>query len=160
MSVRSEYIKKYTNTVVKASKGTVLFPSLFMAQAILESGDGQSTLAAKYNNHFGIKATRDWKGKVIDMRTREVFDGQDVYIVDGFRWYDKAKDSFFDRVKFLKENSRYQAHGVFDAKTPEAQADALQRAGYATAPNYASTLKWIINTYDLKKLDKLLVKKN
>ncbi|PLX07115.1 MAG: hypothetical protein C0596_13395 [Marinilabiliales bacterium] len=160
MSVRSDYIKKYTNTVVKASKGTGLFPSLFMAQAILESGDGQSTLAAQYNNHFGIKATRDWKGKVIDMRTREVFDGQDVYIVDGFRWYDKAKDSFFDRVKFLKENSRYQAHGVFDAKTPEAQADALQRAGYATAPNYASTLKWIINTYDLKKLDKLLVKKN
>ena len=160
MSVRSEYIKKYTNTVVKASQGTGLFPSLFMAQAILESGDGQSSLAATYNNHFGIKATRDWKGKVIDMNTREVFDGQEVYIVDGFRWYDNAKNSFYDRVKFLKENSRYEAHGVFKAKSPEEQADALQRAGYATSPNYASTLKWIINTYDLKKLDKLLVKKN
>jgi mannosyl-glycoprotein endo-beta-N-acetylglucosaminidase/stage II sporulation protein P len=94
------------------------------------------------------------------MNTREVFDDQEVYIVDGFRWYDNAKNSFYDRVDFLKENSRYEAHGVFKAKSPEEQADALQRAGYATSPNYASTLKWIINTYDLKKLDKLLVKKN
>ncbi len=160
MSVRLDYIKKYSDTVIKASKGTGLFPSLFMAQAILESGDGQSTLAATYNNHFGIKATPDWKGKVVDMRTREVFDGKEVYIKDGFRWYDNAKDSFYDRVTFLKENSRYAANGVFSAKTPEEQANALQRAGYATSLNYAATLKWIINSYNLKELDSLMLKKN
>jgi len=160
MSARLDYIKKYTNTVIRASKGTGLFPSLFMAQAILESGNGQSSLAAVYNNHFGIKASPGWKGKVIDMRTREVFNGQDVYIKDGFRWYDNAKDSFYDRVDFLKNNSRYTSHGVFKAKSPEEQADALQRAGYATSPTYASTLKWLINTYNLKELDSLMLKKN
>ncbi|PLX10630.1 MAG: hypothetical protein C0594_04735, partial [Marinilabiliales bacterium] len=148
MSVRLDYIKRFTNAVIKAAKGTGLFPSLFMAQAILESGNGQSSLASKYNNHFGIKASPGWKGKVIDMNTREVFDGKDVYIKDGFRWYNNPEDSFKDRVKFLKENQRYTRHGVFSAKTPEEQADALQRAGYATDPNYASTLKWLISKYN------------
>ncbi len=160
MSARLDYIKKFTHAVINAARGTGLFPSLFMAQAILESGNGKSTLASKYNNHFGIKATKDWKGKVIDMKTREVYDGRSVYIKDGFRWYDKAEDSFKDRVAFLKNNARYTRYGVFSAKTPEEQADALQRAGYATAPNYAATLKWIINEYDLKSLDKLVTKKN
>lgn len=160
MSVRLEYIKRFTNAVVNAAKGTGLFPSLFMAQAILESGNGTSSLASKYNNHFGIKASKDWKGKVIDMKTREVFDGKDVYIKDGFRWYDNPNDSFKDRADFLKKNPRYTKYGVFTAKTPEEQADALQRAGYATDPNYASTLKWIINKYNLKALDSLALKKN
>ncbi len=160
MSARRDYIKKYTSLVIRASKGTGLFPSVFMAQAILESGNGQSPLAKKYNNHFGIKASRDWKGKVIDMRTREVFNGKDVYIKDGFRWYDNEIDSFKDRVAFLKVNSRYTQHGVFTAKTPEAQARALQRAGYATDPDYAKTLIWLIKTYNLKELDEKALKKN
>lgn len=160
MSVRTDYIKKFSNAVINAAKGTGLFPSLFMAQAILESGNGQSSLAKKYNNHFGIKASRSWKGKVIDMKTREVYNGKDVYIKDGFRWYNNPKDSFKDRVDFLKNNPRYTKHGVFSAKTPEEQADALQRAGYATSEKYASTLKWIIRKYDLKALDELMLKKN
>ncbi|HBS85682.1 MAG TPA: hypothetical protein DEA97_03945 [Bacteroidales bacterium] len=159
MTARSEYIKKYTPAVVRAARGTGLFPSLFMAQAILESGNGQSLLARDYNNHFGIKSTPDWKGKVVRMSTREVFNGKDVYIKDGFRWYKNPIDSFKDRVKFLQENKRYKKHGVFDAKTPEEQADALQRAGYATDPSYASILKWMIGTYNLKELDGMAVKK-
>ena len=159
MSTRLEYIKRFANATINAAKGTGLFPSLFMAQAILESGNGQSTLAKKYNNHFGIKATKSWKGKVINMKTREVFDGNEVYIKDGFRWYNNPESSFKDRVRFLKQNPRYTKYGVFTAKTPEEQADALQRAGYATAPNYASTLKWIINKYNLKLLDIVTQKK-
>jgi flagellum-specific peptidoglycan hydrolase FlgJ len=160
MSIRTDYIRKFSNAVIRASIGTGLFPSLFMAQAILESGNGQSTLAKKYNNHFGIKASRNWNGKVIDMKTKEVYNGRDVYIKDGFRWYSDAKDSFKDRVDFLKNNPRYTKNGVFSAKTPEQQADALQKAGYATSENYASTLKWIINKYNLKALDELMLKKN
>lgn len=159
MSQRAEYIQKYTQAVVNAAKGTGLFPSLFMAQAILESGNGQSSLARKYNNHFGIKASKGWKGKVVDMKTREVFNGQDVYIKDGFRWYNDPWDSFRDRVAFLKKNKTYANHGVFTAKTPEEQADALQRAGYATAPNYASVLKKMIRDYNLKALDSMDIKK-
>ena len=157
---RTEYIKRFTNAVIKASKRTGLFPSLFMAQAILESGNGASSLANKYNNHFGIKASRNWKGKVIDINTREVFDGKEVYIKDGFRWYDNPEDSFKDRVVFLKNNPRYTKYGVFDAKNPEEQADALQRAGYATDPNYSKVLKSLITRYNLKDLDSLALKKN
>ena len=129
MSQRAEYITKFTQAVVNAAKGTGLFPSLFMAQAILESGNGQSSLAKKYNNHFGIKASKGWKGKVVDMKTREVFNGNEVFIKDGFRWYTNPLDSFKDRVDFLKKNLRYAKYGVFTAKSPEEQADALQRAG-------------------------------
>jgi len=111
MTARSEYIKKYTPAVVRAARGTGLFPSLFMAQAILESGNGQSLLARDYNNHFGIKSTPDWKGKVVRMSTREVFNGKDVYIKDGFRWYKNPIDSFKDRVKFLQENKRRKNPG-------------------------------------------------
>ena len=159
MSQRADYIKQFTLAVVNAAKGTGLFPSLFMAQAILESGNGQSSLAKKYNNHFGIKASKDWKGKVIDMKTREVFNGNEVFIKDGFRWYTNPLDSFKDRVDFLKKNQRYAKHGVFTAKSPEEQADALQRAGYATDPNYAKTLKMLIAKYNLKVLDSMDVKK-
>ena len=159
MSQRADYIKQFTIAVVNAAKGTGLFPSLFMAQAILESGNGQSSLAKKYNNHFGIKASKDWKGKVIDMKTREVFNGNEVFIKDGFRWYTNPLDSFKDRVDFLKKNQRYAKHGVFTAKFPEEQADALQRAGYATDPNYANTLKMLIAKYNLKVLDSMEVKK-
>jgi len=159
MSARTDYIEKYKSAVIAAAKDTGLFPSLFMAQAILESGNGTSSLASKYNNHFGIKSGKSWTGKVINLKTREVFDGKEVYIKDGFRWYDNYLDSFKDRVKFLQNNSRYARHGVFTATTPEAQADALQKAGYATAPNYANTLKMIISKYNLKSLDVELKKK-
>lgn len=159
MSQRAEYINKFKQAVVNAAKGTGLFPSLFMAQAILESGNGQSSLARKYNNHFGIKSSKGWKGKVVDMKTREVFNGKDVYIKDGFRWYNDPWDSFTDRVAFLKKNKTYANHGVFTAKTPEEQADALQRAGYATAPNYAAVLKKIIRDNNLKALDSMEIKK-
>lgn len=160
MSERLDYIKRFSNMVIQAANGTGLFPSLFMAQAILESGNGQSTLAKEFNNHFGIKASKDWNGKVIDMNTKEVYNGNEVYIKDGFRWYNSAFDSFKDRVKFLQDNPRYTSNGVFSAKTPEQQADALQKAGYATSPTYANTLKWIINHYNLKSLDQIIVKKN
>ena len=160
MSLRLDYIKKFSQMVVNAAKGTGLFPSLFMAQAILESGNGQSYLALRHNNHFGIKATQSWKGKVVNVSTREVYNGQTTYIKDGFRAYNYPEQSFRDRVKFLKENQRYTTFGVFTAKSPEEQADALQRAGYATDPNYAKMLKSIINTYNLKSLDEMASKKN
>lgn len=153
---RQEYIKQFTPYVLAASEGSGLFPSLFMAQAILESSNskgipGASGLASKYNNHFGIKADKSWKGKVVDMQTREVVNGKDTVIKDGFRVYDSIQESFNDRVKFLKSNPRYKA--VFEAKTPFEQAIALKKAGYATDPNYASILQSIIKSNNLFELD-------
>lgn len=155
---RAEYIAKYGKYAIESTKGKGLFPSVLMAQAILESSDangvpGASTLAKQYNNHFGVKADKSWKGKSINLKTREVFDNKSVIIKDGFRVYENPLQSFIDRNEFLARNSRYKTAGVFVAKTPEEQAEALQRAGYATDPNYANTLKALIRTLKLKELD-------
>lgn len=151
---RREYIAKWASTVVDLTENTALFPSVFMAQAALESGNGNSSLAARYNNHFGIKADKSWKGRKVNLQTREVLNGADVTVGAYFRVYYDASDSFRDRVRFLRENGRYAINGVFRASTPEEQAWALQRAGYATDPNYAETIIAIINSNGLKSLDK------
>lgn len=156
---RPQFIEQYTDTVKKAAKGTGLFPSLFMAQAILESADkngnpGNSTLAkAPNNNFFGIKADNSWAGAKVLLPTREVINGVSTMVNAAFRKYASPLASFNDRVAFLQKNSRYTKAGVFTAKTPEDQAKALQTAGYATDPNYASTLISVINKYGLKSLD-------
>lgn len=156
---RQEYIQKFRDVVNGAVKGTGLFPSVMMAQAILESSDkhgvpGNSSLARLYNNHFGIKADKTWTGKKVNLKTREVFDGKDVIIGDYFRVYEEPIQSFKDRVAFLQRFKRYEKAGVFAAKTPGEQAEALLRAGYATDPNYAIILKSLIRKLNLEELDK------
>lgn len=153
MSARIEYIKKYAPLIIAITKGTKIFPSVMMAQAILESRNGESILASKYNNHFGIKATKDWTGKTVNLNTREVVNNKDVYIKDNFRFYHTVKNSFKDHAKFLKENPRYTKGGVFSAKNPKQQTRSLQNSGYATSPKYASTLNWIIKEYKLENMD-------
>jgi flagellum-specific peptidoglycan hydrolase FlgJ len=155
---RAEYIQKFEGVVIDATKGTGLFPSLMMAQAILESSDklgvpGNSTLARVFNNHFGIKAEKGYKGKSVNLKTREVFDHNDTMIKDYFRVYDTPEQSFYDRVKFLQRNHNYKDAGVFTATAPELQAHALKEAGYATDPDYAVILAAMIKTLNLKRLD-------
>jgi flagellum-specific peptidoglycan hydrolase FlgJ len=156
---RKEYIARYERVVKESVKGTGLFASLMMAQAILESSDrhgvpGNSTLAKLYNNHFGIKADKRWTGKKVNLKTREVFDDKEVMIGDYFRVYDDAEQSFKDRVQFLLTNKRYTKAGVFTAKTPGEQASALKAAGYATDPFYSKILQSLIITLGLMGLDK------
>jgi flagellum-specific peptidoglycan hydrolase FlgJ len=153
---REQYIEKYYGEVIQATRGSKIFPEVAIMQGALESGNGNSTLASKYNNHFGIKADSSWEGDVVKLPTREVFGGKSVTITEPFRVYENARDSFRDYVDFLKENPRYDKAGVFSAKTPQAQAEALQKAGYATDPNYASALKTMIsrNMDDLMEIAK------
>lgn len=151
---RVNYIKAHGDSIVRSTMGTNLFPSVMMAQAVLESRNGDSLLSKKYNNHFGIKAIGKWKGAAVNLDSGEVVNGQSIVQNSAFRVYDSALASFKDRNKFLIENPRYERNGVFKASTPEEQAFALQRAGYATDPNYAHSIISIINTYGLKELDK------
>lgn len=157
MLTRNEYISLYKNAAIKASEGTGLFASVLLAQAIIESGDGNSVLASQYNNHFGIKADSSWKGRSVNLETREVVNGNSVNTNANFRVYNSAADSYKDVVKFLMLNPRYAANGVFNATTPEAQAEALQRAGYATDPNYSFILKNVIERENLSIFDDALV---
>jgi mannosyl-glycoprotein endo-beta-N-acetylglucosaminidase/stage II sporulation protein P len=146
--------------MVDACAGTGLFPSVMMAQGILESGNGKSQLAAVYNNHFGIKC--QCKAcpcflfrQFVALPTKEEVNGKTISIVDNFRSYKNTYDSFVDRINFLKENPRYRKQGVFEAKSPQEQTQALQNAGYATTKIYAKQLNDLIANYNLQSIDKL-----
>lgn len=155
-TTRAAYIAQIAPLAVAARQEyPALFPSLAIAQAILESGNGRSDLARVYHNHFGIKANSAWRGKVVSLKTKEVYDSKEVTIIDGFRAYDSAEDSFRDRNRFLAVNRRYTTNGVFSAATPQEQAKALQRAGYATDPNYANKLIDLIAGEGLERYDRL-----
>lgn len=150
----AQFIEKAKKEVLASNLSGALFPSLAIAQAALESGYGKSGLAAKHNNYFGIKASSSWKGPVVNMKTGEVLNKQAVVVNANFRVYTSLTDSIADRNNFLEKNSRYRLNGVFDAKTPEDQARALQKSGYATDPNYANKLIAIIKQWNLKEVDK------
>jgi flagellum-specific peptidoglycan hydrolase FlgJ len=150
----SQFFEKLGKHAVDSTAGTGLLPSIALAQAALESGYGKSELSSKYNNYFGIKAVG--KQKSVPMRTREVIKGQSVWITAPFRVFDSLADAFKVRVKFLS-TKRYKP--VLEAKTPAAQALALQKAGYATDPNYARLLVSIVNSNNLQRFDEMAKKK-
>lgn len=151
---RVEWIKKYGPDAVAAAQDSGIFPSVMLSQAILESSGkvggvyepAQSLLAKNANNLFGIKAGAGWSGPTITLKTGEYLNGQYVTVNGVFRKYASFGESFKDYINFLKVNPRYAAAGVFTAKTPQEQADALQRAGYATDPLYSSKIKSIIES--------------
>lgn len=153
-----EFIKRNANDVIKSVKGTGIFPSLKMAQMIIESsgkdekgkfGIGKGLAVRKATNYFGIKADKGWKGKKVQLATPR--DGKPV---SQFRVYTTPLDSLKDHTDFLLKNSRYKTHGVFNARTPEAQAESLQKAGYSESPTYSKALIGLIKAYKLKDLDK------
>ena len=157
---RNEYIIRYAPFVIGALKDTKLFPSVMMAQAIIESSNkagipGASLLASKYNNHFGIKADSSWYGDKIDLKTTEYVKGVFKTVKSWFRVYEHAHHSFTDRISFLVENPRYQKGGVFNALDAAQQALALQRSGYATDPAYASRLIALMRRLGLEELDRI-----
>lgn len=137
---RSRLVKEWLVAAAPTAKMIGCTPAAVVAQAVLETGWGASAIG---NNLFGIKAGASWTGKRQYVLTREVFNGQSVMVYDWFRDYDSPADSFADHFKFLKENGRYAAAGVFDpndTKSDDEYFEALQRAGYATDPHYAATL--------------------
>ena len=151
----SEFLAKYGSAFVIACQDTALFPSVKLAQAALESGWGKSVVG---NNMFGIKASGStspyWHGESVSAGTSEYQNGAYTGTTGSFRKYATVSDSIRDHTWFLTHNGRYAKAGVFTAKTPEEQARALQNAGYATDPAYASKLISIINSYNLKEYDK------
>lgn len=148
MSKKAEFISKNKNAVIKATQGTGLFPSVKMAQMIIESGWGETAPVKYANNYFGIKADSSWKGEKVALSTPK-----DANKTSYFRKYNSVKDSIVDHSSFLINNKRYANAGVFNSKTPEQQIDAIAKAGYAESGNYANTIKSIINSNNLKSLD-------
>lgn len=148
--IKAAFITRMAATLAGMDDIGGFFRSVIIAQAAIESNWGRSSLSAKYNNYFGIKASKSWKGKTVNMKTGEVFDGKQVTINSNFRVYDSLADSIRDRNRLLRM-PRYKA--VEPAATPQAQAEAIKTAGYCTATNYVSSIMATIKANNLTQYD-------
>lgn len=153
-SKRVAYINKWKDVAVREMRLYNIPASITLAQGILESGDGQSRLATKANNHFGIKCHKGWTGG-------KVYHDDDKK-GECFRKYKNAEDSFRDHSIFLSSRSRYAALFELDKTDYKGWAKGLKKAGYATSPTYATALidlidRWELHQYDIEGLgDELL----
>lgn len=151
VGTRKEFIKKYGAFIHKVTAGTGILPGTLIAQAFLESSAngkvGGSKLSREANNFFGIKCGPNWSGKTYDIKTKEYSGNTPYFVTACFRKYNSVEDSIKDYVNFLQVNARYRNAGVFEAKTVKEQAEALKRAGYATAPGYAQLVFDVYKPY-------------
>jgi len=134
-------------------KQSGVLASLTVAQAILESGWGESKLTVNANALFGIKADARWSGKTYAIATKECYDGVNFVTVNArFRAYNSWEESITDHSAFLLANPRYAA--VVGERDYRKACAAIQKAGYATDPGYAAKLIKLIETYGLTAYDK------
>ena len=173
-----DFFLKYAPDAIASMKSKGIPASVTLAQAATESGWG---VAAFGNNFFGIKTSKDWKGKNQLWTTTEVlhsateaeylsktgkkFPGvisitkqpSGLYlwkVKDWFRLYDTPRESFEDHANFFLVNSRYH-QAIVDHADGLLFAHDIFIAGYATAPNYEQTLAWLIKHYNLTQYDNL-----
>src|SRR5665647_440098 len=140
-----EYMNKYSTLAVSEMHRTGIPASITLAQGMLESNYGRSTLATKGNNHFGIKCHSDWRGEKIyydDNRRGECF-----------RSYPTPEESFRDHSDFLTTGSRYKDLFKLSSTDYKGWAHGLRKAGYATDPKYATLLINKIDNYGLHVYD-------
>lgn len=129
--------------------------STAIAQACIESAWGLSKLA-KYHNYFGIKCGSSWKGKSVNMPTREEYSpGTLTTIRDNFRVYDSMEEGVKGYYDFI---SSYRYANLKVAKTPEEYAKFLKADGYATSSTYVDTLMYCVSKHGLRRYDTLLNK--
>jgi LysM repeat protein len=140
-----EYIEKYKGLAIKEMKSYHIPASVTLAQGILESENGNSDLAVKANNHFGIKCHKEWTGKT--------YYKDDDKEDECFRKYPKAEDSYRDHSEFLATRDRYKLLFDLDLTDYKAWAYGLKQAGYATNPRYPELLIRIIEDNLLYEFD-------
>jgi flagellar protein FlgJ len=137
-----EFMNRHAASAQAASEATGIPARFLLAQAGLESGWGRREIrgvdGSDSNNLFGIKAGRNWSGRVVEAPTTEYVDGKAVRTVERFRAYESPADSFRDYASLIANSPRYSQ--VRDRKDEVAFAYGLQRAGYATDPQYADKL--------------------
>ncbi len=137
------YIEQYKKIAIQEMKRTGIPASITLAQGILESNSGESNLAKKSNNHFGIKCKLDWKGET-------TFQDDDTK-QECFRVYPNAKASYKDHSDFLKNRPNYAPLFQLDPVDDSAWAYGLKKAGYATANDYARKILKVIDDYELSQ---------
>ena len=151
---KTEFIPTIAPLVQAENKkrGYPLFSSVVIAQAICESGWGQSKIMMKANAIFGIKATSNWKGKVYNANTKECYDGVSYTNINAcFRAYNNLQESISDYFDLITKAESYRKACV--ANSPLECITAIKNGGYATSPTYINTIMSIINSNNLTKYD-------
>ena len=148
MSKNSEYAAKYAEAAQEQMRRYGIPASVILAQAILESRNGQSELSQLGNNHFGIKATKSWLNA-----------GGDYLVYDDdkpnekFCKYNSVADSYEHHSKFLAAGTRYAQCFKLSPDDYKGWTKGIERAGYATNGGYAKSLQSIIEANNLQKYD-------
>ena len=148
-SASSNFVKRHGEAADRIAKATGLPAGFMLGQAGHETGWGKHEIKQKDGspsfNLFGIKAGPSWTGKVAEVTTTEYTNGVAKKTVAKFRAYDSYDESFRDYARLITETPRY-AQAKQQTSSPLAFASGLQRAGYATDPDYANKLSRAINT--------------
>ena len=142
-----QYIETYKVMAIDQMQRYRIPASITLAQGLLESNAGRSTLAVVANNHFGIKTGGQWSGPYI-LRNDDAPNEQ-------FRKYNSAADSYEDHSRFLSTRGRYSSLFSLQPTDYSGWASGLKAAGYATNPRYAEMLISVIERYDLSKYDRM-----
>lgn len=152
-SKSQQYVDQYAEFAMEQMQKYGIPASITLAQGIIESANGQSRLAQAGNNHFGIKASASWLanggryGLHSDDRPNEKF-----------CYYDSVRDSYDHHSLILKGSSRYSACFALSADDYRGWANGLQRGGYATNQQYASTLISTIERMNLQQYDQQVMR--
>lgn len=149
-----QFVQGHTQAARAAAAETGIPASFILAQAAHESGWGRKEInhadGSPSHNVFGIKAGADWKGATAEVTTTEYVNGQPRKVTEKFRAYGSYEESFRDWARLLKNSPRYaqvvEQASAGGSGSAQAFAQGLQRAGYATDPQYAEKLGRVINT--------------
>ena len=149
----SEFIEKIADCVDKyAYLYGIEVHSPIIAQAILESGWGKSGLASKYHNYFGLKCGSSWKGKSVNMATKEEYKfGTLTNIRDNFRVYDSMETGVKGYFEFINTKRYANLKGV---TSPEEYVKRIKSDGYATSSTYVDNIMRVIRDNKLTRFDR------
>lgn len=142
------YVDQYKDLAIIEMHRSGIPASITLAQALHESGVGNSALAINANNHFGIKCKSYWKGKTYNHRDDD-YDAEGNLIKSCFRSYESVIDSYVDHSNFLRQSAHYGELFEYDKTDYKRWAYGLKKCGYATDPSYAFKLIDKIEKYQL-----------
>lgn len=149
------YINRYKEIAIREMERAGIPASIKLAQGILESNSGQSVLARRANNHFGIKCGPNWEGGTI-YREDDDYDANGKLIKSCFRAYKNNEASYIAHSEFLRDPRKAFRYGFLFRLDPQDYrrwAHGLKQAGYATSPTYPEKLIGIIERYELFRYD-------
>ena len=149
---KEAFIQKVAEKVSKyAPLYGISVHSPIIAQAIIESGWGKSGLASKYHNYFGLKCGSSWKGKSVNMTTKEEYKvGTMTNIRDNFRVFDDFDDGIRGYFEFINTSRYANLKGV---KSPEEYCRRIKADGYATSSKYVDNIMRVIRDNKLTRFD-------